>query len=73
MVEALNIVAQQTAPPLGDLLYQVYLDVASGQVSFAQALAKHPSIPKHVVGALRAAEEAGRGYGDLGRALPSLF
>ena len=60
LVEALNIVSQQSAPPLGDLLYQVYTDVASGQLSFAQALGKHSAIPKHVVGALRASEESGR-------------
>lgn len=60
LVEALNIVSQQTAPPLGDLLEEVYSDVASGQYGLAAALQKHPKIPRYLVGMIRAAEDSGR-------------
>lgn len=58
--EALNIAANQFSPPLGDLVAQVQQDVNSGSMSFPEALGRHPQIPRHIVGIIRAADESGR-------------
>ncbi len=58
--EALNIAANQFSPPLGDLVAQVQQDVHSGSMSFPAALGRHPQIPRHIVGIIRAADESGR-------------
>lgn len=58
--EALNIAANQFSPPLGDLVAQVQQDVHSGSMSFPDALGRHPQIPRHIVGIIRAADESGR-------------
>lgn len=58
--EALSIAANQFSPPLGDLVAQVQQDVHSGSMSFPDALGRHPQIPRHIVGIIRAADESGR-------------
>lgn len=59
LVESLSITSNQFAPPLGEIVAAVHRDVASGSVSFPDALARHPQIPRHIIGILRAADESG--------------